>query len=302
LQSLLKYADKKGIAIYPNIDLVRYRKGIKGYDIPVRSASSAKALQYFYNIAKNNEDPSSYIYYLINPLLHITATARATEAVQGYGFKGISLETLSNMCYGDYKQQSTYVARGFANRVNKIFKTTGKKLAIMGDAANDYAAVMCDDIISSPTKSSNYNGQTARIPFYQIVFKGYVPLSGEAVNLSNQPENELLLNASLGIGSLYSVANDDTAGYNLSFFSQLSGGSYYQIDEQIKSAVEDNRKAYEVAKNQTITDYEILAKGVTKTTFSSGDAIIANFNGEDATVGDITVKAKEYIITEGGAR
>lgn len=301
LSSLLKYAREKGIALYPNFDLVRYRKGISGYNMASYSASSAKSLQYFYNIAKGSRDTSSYIYYLINPLLHITASNRAVAAAQENGFEGISLATLSNTCYSDYRQKSTYVARGFANRVNGIFKSAGKKMAVMGEGAHDYSAVMCDDIIASPTSTSGYNGETYSVPFYQIVFKGYVPLSGQAVNLSNEPHVELLYNASLGIGSLYSVANDDTTSFNLSFQTQLSGGSYWQQNDDVKAAVADNSKAYEAAKNQTIEDYEFLKKDVTKTTFSNGKSIIANFTDTEFMYGDVPIAAGGYIVTEGGA-
>ncbi len=301
LNSLLKYAKEKEIPLYPNFDLVRYRKGINGYNMAVYSASSAKSLQYFYNIAKGSRDDNSYIYYLMNPLLHITASNRAVAVVRENGFDGISLGTLSNTCYSDYRQKSTYVARGFANRVNGIFKTAGKKLSVMGEGAHDYSAVMCDDIIASPTSTSGYNGQSFQIPFYQIVFKGYVALSGEAVNLSNEPKDELLYNASLGMGSLYSVANDDTTSFNLSFKTQLSGGSYWQQNDDIKSAIAANSEAIRVALNQTIEDYVFLEKDVTKTTFANGKSIIANFTDSDYLYGDTAVAAKGYIVTEGGA-
>ena len=300
LDTLLKYAKEKNVAVYPNFDIVRFRKGVSGYKMAVYSASTSKSLQYFYNIAKGAEDPSSYIYYLINPLLHITAAQRVVATVQENGFEGVSFGTLSNICYGDYRQRSTYVARGFANRVNSILKDAGKNLSVMGEAANDYAAVMCDDIISSPTSTSRYNGESRVIPLYQLVFKGYVPLSGEAVNLSNRPARELLYNASLGIGSLYSVTNDDTTAFNLSFFSQLSGGSYWQQNNEIKSAVADNTDAFKAAQNESIEDYVFLADDITKTTFSNGKAIIANFTSEDYIYGDTVVKSGGYIVTKRG--
>lgn len=300
LEMLLKYAKEKDVAVYPNFDIVRFRRGISGYKMAAYSASTSKSLQYFYNIAKGAEDPSSYIYYLINPLLHITAAQRVVDTVRENGFEGVSFGTLSNICYGDYRQRSTYVARGFANRVKGILRDAGKKLSVMGEAANDYAAVMCDDIISSPTSTSRYNGESSAIPFYQLVFKGYVPLSGEAVNLSNDPAHEILYNASLGIGSLYSVTNDDTTVFNLSFFSQLSGGSYWQQSDEIKSAVANNADAFKASQNQSIENYVFLADNITKTTFSNGKEIIANFTSEDYFYGDTVVKSNSYIVTKGG--
>ena len=125
-------------------------------------------------------------------------------------------------------------------------------------------------------------------------------LSGEAVNLSNKPKDELLYNASLGIGSLYSVANDDTTSFNLSFKTQLSGGSYWQQNDDIKAAIAANSEAFRAALNQTIEDYVFLEKDVTKTTFANGKSIIANFTDSDYLYGDTVVAAKGYVVLEGG--
>ena len=75
----------------------------------------------------------------------------------------------------------------------------------MATKANDYAAAISDIITDIPTSSTGSYIFDYDIPFYALVFKGYIPITTESINLSSN-SNELLLKAvESGCGLNYTV-------------------------------------------------------------------------------------------------
>lgn len=74
--------------------------------------------------------------------------------------------------------------------------------------ANDYSAVISDKIFDVPLSSAEYNSLDVDIPFYQIVFKGYVPLSSESINTSANSRKSYLQSVSVGSALQFSLINN----------------------------------------------------------------------------------------------
>ena len=66
-----------------------------------------------------------------------------------------------------------------AKDVTEIFAKFGEKYKIASEDANAYAAAASDIIFNTPSVSGQERIFKYDIPFYQMVFKGYVAMTGE---------------------------------------------------------------------------------------------------------------------------
>ena len=56
-----------------------------------------------------------------------------------------------------------------------------------------------DYVIDTPLASSEYHIESVSVPFYSLVFRGYVPMGSESVNLSENWDKAILRCAESGL-------------------------------------------------------------------------------------------------------
>ena len=140
---------------------------------------------------------------------------------------------------------------------------------------------------------------TADIPFYEIVFKGYVPMTADAVNLSIEPKTAVLRAAEAGCGLSYtltarydkSLMTAKQTLYHSTVFSGLDGGIY--------ETVAAYNAYFESIKNAKIISHKILENGLRKTEFDNGTAVYVNYGSTRLTSEAGEVAAGSYIFTKG---
>jgi hypothetical protein len=71
--------------------------------------------------------------------------------------------------------------------------------------------------------------------------------------------------------------------------------------QEIVSQYQKYEEALGDVQNEFITGHREIEKGVFETTYSNGKHIIVNYNDKQVNVGDVVVKAKDYIVSKGGA-
>ena len=77
----------------------------------------------------------------------------------------------------------------------------------MATSANIYAAVAADIITDVPVSSDKGYAFVEDVPFYAMVFKGYVPMTTESINLAISPEKAILGAVEGGIGLNYTLTS-----------------------------------------------------------------------------------------------
>ena len=169
---------------------------------------------------------------------------------------------------------------------------SGKKVATV--AANAYAA-NADRIFSAPLSSARFNVFDEDIPFYEIVFKGYTPMSSEAINISALPEDTLLAAVESGITPHWSLMYGyDNAAVNINS-EILHNGVWERYGKDIIETVNELSDYY-----KSISDAEIISHtvkgGVRETEFSNGVTVAVNRGDteQESVLG--TLKSGEYRI------
>jgi len=300
LAALLKVAKENKVKLFPDFDISRLSESGGGFNVNTDTATSAtsmKAAQYFYSVSTGGAVQNAYEYYLLSPENLPKAAEELLPNLKEMGFAGVSHNIVGNTCYGDYKKPENYVGLSYSENVQKLSQVYDKqKISIMYDSANQYAATEADYIINSPVNSSEFITEDEWIPFYQMVFKGYVPMSGASLTLSDNIRKDFLRSVQCGTGLYFTLCGTETSSYSSSIFDTLSAGSFTDRKDTVLKIVEEGKGALGAVKGAAISDFEMLAKGVYKTVFSNGVQITVNYNSYDYEADGVSIKAENFII------
>lgn len=302
LKSLISDCKEKNIGIYQDFELIRFASsggGVNSYFDSANSVGNLVAYQYDYNIATRSKLTETR-YQLIGRHLIYETVKKLLNKTESWGLTGVSLNSIGNTSYSDYsdREEVTYYAKsGMAQDVKDSLKyVRDNDIAVSTSDANIYAALLSDVVMQTPNQSSKYNIFDEEIPFYQMILKGYVGISGESVNLSESTKQQILKAVESGGGLTYTLIDhydnclidtNKSVFYN-SCYSDLKT----QIIEQINS-LDDYYKAVSKAH---IIDHVILSSGLRKTTFDNGCTIYVNYSSQaiDSPLG--IVSAQNYLI------
>ena len=300
MAALAEYSKKNNIDLYYDFDLVRLKKASSGFstifDVAYSPLLKITTVYDYHAASRSFVEETGY--NLLKRELIEKGAGKVLKGIKGWGLGGVSLESLSQMSYSDCSTETTeYMVKGFmgrdtANIFNK-FKSEGYKVA--SEDANAYAATLSDVIFNSPSVSSQQEYFLYDVPFYQMVFKGYVPMSTESINLASEPEVEILKAVEAGSGLGYTVIADyynefiEYQGYE--FF----GSKYSDIRDDIISTANTLEDYYKAIAGAEIKSHTVFANGLRETVYSNGVKAVVNYTDKDIVAEDgTTVLAKDY--------
>ena len=247
----------------------------------------------FDTVSKASNDDRFY-------LLSRSNLSRAVEKIIKVSAKksvsGISLNSLGTTVYSDYANQETYLANNMENDVAKLFtgvKKGGYKL--LSTSANSYAAVNADYVNDAPIYSSDHIAFDFDVPFYELVFKGYVPLSSVSINLCSDKEDAILRCAESGISPSYTVYGNFRKELVTNDNTFIFGSSFDGIKEDIYSTVNKAKDYLKLTGNAEIVGYEIINKDVRITRFAGGGYTVVNYGEAPVATQYGEIAAKGYI-------
>ena len=170
---------------------------------------------------------------------------------------------------------------------------------ILGNAAHDYAVSSCDYVIEVPTTSSGYDFSYCDVPFYQMVFKGYIPMSGMSVNLMSDYDTAVLKCVEAGIVPTFTLSNNYDNSLAQTKHSAIPLSKFDGLKEKIVQTVKETFTITQKVKGTTIKNHTVTENGLRITEFQNGVKIAVNYTGQDLTEGDKSVPAGKYIVLEG---
>lgn len=302
--SIKKLENNDRLSYYFNFDLLRFSDsglGINKLFGIARTAIGGRNKHRYANVYYSTADWTSKVHYYIKRSELGGLADKVNKKVSKWDIEGVSLDTLTSLSYSDYYESKYYAKSGFGKQTAEImdkFADNGLKLA--ATRANAYAAVKADVVYDIPTCSSKYQVYDCDIPFYGMVFKGYIPVTGDAINLSANSTTAFLNSVECGLGLNYTLmANYDKALFDAKqniYYSSV----YSDVKEDIKTNIADYKELFESVKNTAIDKHSIEPSGLHKTVFENGVTVYTNYSNSDITAEGITVKANGFIAKVGG--
>jgi len=302
LSNLSKYCGENSVDLYFDFDIVKLKTESAGYSTFFDVAYSAveKVAQgYDFNVATRGYIATSRYNLLARELLSDGA-GKVLKAVKKWDIPGVSFETLTTMSYSDYSAKGNeYYGRGKTaedvNGIIKMFRDEDYKVAAY--SANSYAAVAADIVYDAPTNSSKELIFSYDVPFYEMVFKGYIPLTGTSINMAANHNTHLLKTVESGLGLHYTVIDtydNDFINYHGYYFF---GSEYDSIKDDIKNTYASLKDYYAAVGGQEIVSHTVLDNGLRETVFTGGTTVYVNYTDAEFTTpaGD-KVAAESYIL------
>lgn len=306
LKKLINYCNSNGANLYFNFDMVRFRSSGGGVSTAFGKADAANGSfteQNYFSLNMRTKNMQQSPYYLVSRTQFSEVAANIKETAADWKLPGISLDTLTSISYSDYSEKEYYARANFEKQAGAIinaYKASGYKVA--GSDANAFAAALCSHIYDAPTQSSKYRYYTADVPFYQIVFKGLVSMSGTSLNLSTDERINFLKSVESGSGLTYTLVGEYDTNLITAAQNAFYGSVYWDdtvqrgVRTDIEAVVAEYKAYFDSVNGAKIADHRIITENVRLTTFDNGVSVYVNYGDTDYTDGGITVAARDYTV------
>ena len=294
------YCDQEDIDLFVNFDVIQFGKSAKNANLLFDKAinvNGQSSIKYYYSIWSRTRNLKFDKYFLIKRSKLDSVADTLLKFADKSELSGVGFDTLSNMCYSDYSDSKTFVKGNMAKDVSAIMKKyVDKDLKIAVNDANDYSASFASQIIDAPLQSADFRVFDESVPFYEIVFSGYVPTSSVSVNLAANSDDLLLKIIETGCGLTFTVSNNYDTKLMDSAQSVFYGSKYSDVKPLIKEIALKYKEIYDKIGNTKIINHQIIDNGIRKTTFENGYSVYVNYNSYSYKINDLTIEAKGYIV------
>lgn len=288
ISQLKKISEDERVSLYLDFDLIRYNESGQGVNILTDVAKTAIGGKYeklYSNIQYSDQITGGSKYYTLSRDQLNNVSEQLLDKIEKWEIDGVSYNTLSKLSYADYSNVKCYAKLGMANQVEEVIQNTNDKgYKVSVSNANDYAAICANQIFDAPTQSSAYQIYDCDIPFYQMVFKGYVPMSVGALNFATNHREQLLKAIETGSGLAYTLTNIYDTDLLLADANMFYASVYEDNKELIKSDIELYEPLFERIANTTIKEHKLLSNELRKTVYENGISIYVNYGNQDVTL------------------
>ena len=286
LKKIVEYGEQQNIPLYMDFDIVHFSKSGNGFSAAFDKAKTANrqtVYRHYYSVSLLNPNENYDPFMLLQRKQLKTAAEKLLLKPIGEQLGGISLGSLGSKAYSDFSEARYVSKAGMAEDVKEIVETMkqkNKRIAMI--APNVYAASHADHIFDAPVTSSRCTVFSADVPFYQMVFKGYVPLACPPVNDDPDPQSAVLRAVEGGSGITFSLLFDYDARLMNSSQQGLWGSVYADNIEQIETVSAALEAYHKAVGGRKITGHEILENQVRKTVFDNNTVVYVNYSGKPA--------------------
>lgn len=277
-----------------DFDLLNFNNsgsGVTTANDVAKSPSKFKVKQRYPDIALRWYSDNFQHYYLVSRSKLSGLVDKLIDKAAKLGVTGISTSSLGQVAYSDYSD-AKYATRlqtetDVAEYLTRI-KNAGYK--VVTDDANVYAAAVSDSVLNLKVDPYNMDGIDQYIPFYQMVFKGYVPLYSEPINLTANYKVSLLNALASGTGLGYTVMENYDITYVTTPHTNIYNSLYSDIKDDIIADVSAYKSYYAAIEGASIVNYRVLDTGVTETVFDNGVVAYTNASdtAKDSPVGQLS--------------
>lgn len=301
IKRLSDYCKKIGVPLFLDFDIIAFNKSGAGFKL-TRDAAAFPNGQNAYDVRKDyvTRKETGLRYNLLSRSRLDGAAEKAADTAEKYGFSGVSLTSLSNTAYSDYKVNGAFVCGNTEKQVSGILSGLRKNTEVLTSAPNVYAAAGSSYATDAPAESSGLDVAFADIPFYSMVFRGSTALSGESVNLAADENTAILKCIESGLPLTYTLYKNYRSSLLTVDQSALAGALFESSRERIVSSYKELKSVFEKLGSSAIREHRIEESGLRVTVFENGVRIAVNETAADIAFNGETVKSMSYkIITEG---
>ncbi|WP_342555629.1 DUF5696 domain-containing protein [Paenibacillus sp. FSL R7-0652] len=299
LHSLQAYAQQHGFGFYPDVSFLEAFPEAKGFKKSYASRQiTGKLAQLFpYRISTFTRDDEVSPGYVISPEAVPGIVSGFLQDYKQMGLSGLSLRDLGEQLNSDFNRANV-INREQAKEVVKqqLEQIQSSGAALLVEGGNSYAGPYARHIVDAPVSSSGFNITDEAVPFFQMVYHGYVQYTGKAWNMADDQDSHMQMLRAIETGSApyYTWFYADPSAIKLTSFDALFSADYRRWIQESAARYQELSSVLQDVQNQSIVKHEKLSKGVYQTTFEKGKTVIVNYNDTAVDLNGIRVAAKSY--------
>ena len=297
LQSLRDYAASHGIVLSMDYESAQFQESGAGISVGNNSArrvSSLKAEILTYTMNSGLENEKGLSWYLVARDKIPTVMDKAIAAVNKNGLSAVSFGSLNRIVYSDFRSEGYAASSNFSTQVENVLKDN-VDMTIVANEANAYVALNADYVTEVPMHSTKFNLLDEDVPFYSLVFQGYVPLSSSSINLAVNIEDTYLQAVATGMTLQFTLC--DTLHESIQFDEDTAfvSSRYADWKDRIAAMVEASAEVHAKVGNQAIVSYEKTGD-ISVTVFEDGTKVIVNYADDPMTYDGVSIDANTFIV------
>ncbi len=298
-RALTDYCAQNDISLFLDFDLIAFSDSGGGFSA-LRDGAKIPSGQTAYLTGYDTvtRKPSGVRYEMLTRDRLADAVEKAVAAATKRTIPGVSFGSLSNTMYSDYGSNLPLTEQ-MATQTAALLRQADESASVCSVTANGYAAAVSDHVLEVPVTSSNYDILDCDIPFYQIVFKGYVSMSGPSFNLAADARQVLLRCVESGISPGCTLLEDAGTELLASPYAALYGAAFSGLRDSLAETVGDVSKAVERVAGAQIISHTVEPSGLRVTDFSNGVRIAVNETDAPLSFGGRSVAAHDFAVEEG---
>lgn len=303
MQQLQQRLQQSGGDLYLSADLLNIYKtgrGISQYGGVLRNVANTNQRQYEFSLSSASIDSRYAAWYLLRPDRIPSVFSEYADDMVSAGYPHLALDNAGSMLYSELSSGGIGRNQVLQMMAQTLQTVEGKTQGLMLSAANDYAAVLATHIINAPSKSSNYDLEDVSVPFYQMVFHGYVSYSLDPSNLSSNPTDTTLKLLEYGASPIFSLIGSNADELIGSRMDELYSADAADWMDFIAAQYGQLSQALAPVLTSTITSHQILSEYVRAVTYSNGTVIYINYATTEQTADGITLQPKGFAVIADG--
>jgi len=299
VEKLQKFCKENSINLYFDYDLISFNTSGNGFSPSSDNSITANkypAKIYSYSPVTGSMDIDGTVAAILNRSKVYDALKKAVKSSKDMGLKGISLSSLSNMAYSDYNAGMKY---SNCNLIDSDFEkyveyTRKNNLSIATSNSNDYAATLSEKVFDSPSNDALSLAFDCTVPFYQIVYKGYISQSLDSVNTATDSRKQILKSVETGSALQYSLISNYKSEYAFYNHRNLQFMIYQNNFDEIIDTLNKCSEYLESVKKASITEHILINENVRKTVFDNGITVYVNYGNTEYSDGSISVEPMNF--------
>lgn len=230
---LVKYAEENNFGLFPEFEF-SYASLDKWFDGFSLKRDGLKTIDNRYTTKRTYS--ATYQFFTSTGSIAISPSvfSKIFGSMQTYmtklGVKDISVSTLGSDLNSDFDKKEPYnredsksFVTGTLSKIKEAYKE------VMVDGGNAYTLAYVDHVLNVSLDSSNYTYASESIPFFGLVFHGYLNFAGTPTNMAGDVDREILKLIENGASPYFILAMQNTE--KLKEYSDLS--RYYSIKYSI---------------------------------------------------------------------
>ena len=241
---------------------------------------------------------------------------------------GISVSTLGSDINSDFDTSDPYNREDAKQFIEGTLERMNEKYSVMVDGGNAYAIPYANHILNAPLDSSHFTKASEAVPFFGMVYHGYVNFAGTPTNMAGDTDYEILKMIENGAYPYFTLSYQNTTllknYFDLVKYYSIDYNNwredvvsiYNEVNSVLGSLISKRIDNHEFLEGYRVpTENELESLGVTsantsairteqflindgtivRVSYEGGTSYLLNYNYFDVTVGNITIPAMGYI-------